>query len=150
MKYLSNFKIFENVGDILPNDDEKLILLNDLSLDIKDLDFRVIVKGYESYTRGYNTYDLIIESNDKLVVFDVNKDNISELSKIEKVLKKSEKLNEECLNLISRSIDSGLYLCEYYINIKGDGIFCLMRFTNRRDGNPVGSEYKYYDEDETY
>lgn len=149
MKYLSNFKIFEDVGDRLPNDDEKLILLNDLSLDIKDLDFRVIVKGYESYTRGYNTYDLIVESNDKSAVYDINKDNISELSKIEKVLKKSEELNKECLNLISRSIDSGLYLCEYHIDIKSDGIYCFVRFTNRQDGDTVGTEYKYYD-DEAY
>jgi hypothetical protein len=149
MKYLSNFKIFEGIGDELPKDDEKLILLNDISLYIKDLDFRVTVNGYESYTRGYNTYDVIIESNDKLVVYDISKNNISELKKIEKLLKKSEELNSECLNLINRSIDSGLYLCEYSVNIKSDGIYCFVRFTNRQDGDPVGNEYKYYD-DEAY
>lgn len=148
MKYIKKYKIFEDVGDELPKEDEYLNLLNDLSLEISDLDFRIEVKGYESYTRGYNTYDLIIESNDSFVVYDIDDKNINQLDSMN--FEKINKLNESCKDLIKRSIDNGLYLCSYEINTKDDGVWCFIRFTNRQDGNPVGPEYKYYDEDEIY
>lgn len=148
MKYIKTYKIFEDVGDRLPKEDEYLNLLNDLSLEISDLDFRIKVKGYESYTRGYNTYDLFIESNDRFVVYDINSKNINQLDSMD--FEKINKLNESCKDLIKRYIDSGLYLCSYEINTKNDGVWCFIRFTNRQDGNPVSPEYKYYDEDEIY
>lgn len=148
MKHIKNYKVFEDVGDKLPKEDEYLNLLNDLSLEISDLDFRIKVKGYESYTRGYNTYDLFIESNDSFVVYDINDKNINQLDSMD--FEKIDKLNESCKDLIKRSIDSGLYLCSYEINTKNDGVWCFIRFTNRQDGNPVGPEYKYYDEDEIH
>lgn len=148
MKHIKNYKIFEGISDKLPKEDEYLNLLKDLSLEISDLDFRVKVSGYESYTRGYNTYDLTIESNDSFVVYDIDDKNINQLDSMN--FEKINKLNESCKDLIKRSIDNGLYLCSYEINTKNDGVWCFIRFTNRQDGNPVGPEYKYYDEDEIY
>lgn len=148
MKHIKTYKIFEDVGDRLSKEDEYLNLLNDLSLEISDLDFIVSVRGYESYTRGYNTYDIIIESNDKFVVYDINNKNINQLDSMN--FEKLNKLNESCKDLIKRAMDNDIYLCSYEINTN-DGVWCFIRFTTRQDGKPVGPEYKYYDgDDEIY
>ena len=146
MKYIKEYKLFERCGDNIEND-QHLELLNDLSLDIKDLGFEVGVKGYESYTEGYNMYDIIIKSKDNYSIHEVGIDNISELDIMYKKVDKINKLNSECLNLIKRSIDNGLYLCSYEITIKSD-LFCFIRFTCKDDGSPVEDGFRYFSEDE--
>lgn len=146
MKYIKEYKLFERAGDDIEND-HHLELLNDLSLDIKDLGFEVGVKGYESYTFGYNIYDIIIESKDNYSIYDVGIDNISELDIMYKKVDKINKLNSECLNLIKRSIDNGLYLCSYETTIKSD-LFCFIRFTCKEDGSPVEDGFRAFSEDE--
>lgn len=149
MKHIKNYKVFEGMGDKL-NDDFHLELLEDLSLDIIDLGFKVKVSGYESYKKGYNMYDIFIERPDGLIVYDINKDNLSKLKDISKGLGELNKLDDECLNLITRALDNNLYLCVYEIDIDSKRVYIHIRFTNKKDGEPVDSDYKYYDEDECY
>ena len=144
MKYLKKYKkLFEGVGDKLPEDDIFLVLLNDLSLDISDIEFDVEVKGYESYKRGLNTYDIIIESNEVVEVYDIDSSNINELNRIDDVINKSGELNILCKDLIAISIERGLYLCSYNLSIGSSNIYSFIRFTCKSDGSPVGADYKY-------
>ena len=150
MKHIKRYKVFEGMGDSLNDNNFHLELLKDLSLSIVDLGFDVEVKGYESYEEGYNVYDIFIERPDTVSVFDINKDNLPKLKEISKKLGDLNKLNTECLDLITRAIENGLHLCVYEININSKEMYTHIRFTNRQDGKLVGSDYKYYDENETY
>jgi hypothetical protein len=150
MKHIKNFKLFEGMGDNLNDNNFHLELLRDLSLDINDLGFEVDVRGYESYKEGYNMYDIFIERPDGLNVCDINKDNLSKLKDISKELGELNKLNDECLNLITRAVDNNLYLCVYEIDVNFKRVYIHIRFTNKKDGESVGSDYKYYDEDDLY
>lgn len=143
MKHLKRYKIFEAGGDGLPKDDDKLILLEDLSLEIKDMGFEVSINGYESYTPTYYSYDIIIKSDDTLRVYDVSKNNISGLDKMDKIIERCKELNKSCLELIKRAIENDLYLCDFYIDINSSGISSFIRFTIKDDGSPVPSSYKY-------
>ena len=150
MKHIKRYKVFEGMGDSLNDNNFHLELLKDLSLSIVDLGFDVEVKGYESYEEGYNVYDIFIERPDTVSVFDINKDNLPKLKEISKKLGVLNKLNTVCLDLITRTIENGLHLCVYEININSKEMYTHIRFTNRQDGKLVGSDYKYYDENETY
>lgn len=148
MKHIKNFKLFEGMGDDINDNNFHLELLRDLSLDISDLGFEVDVRGYESYKEGYNMYDIFIERPDGLNVYDINKDNLSKLKDISKGLVELNKLNDECLNLITRAVDNNLYLCVYEIDVNFKRVYIHIRFTNKKDGESVDSDYKYYDEDD--
>lgn len=149
MKYLKKYKkLFEGVGDKLPEDDKFLVLLNDLSLNISDIGFDVIVKGYESYESGINNYQLIIESKDNFEIYDINSGNINDLNKIDTNLEKLNELNSTCKDIIERCIENGLHLCNYYISIKS-GVFAHVKFACKSDGSPVDPDYED-DETEDY
>lgn len=148
MKHIKNFKLFEGMGDNLNDNNFHLELLRDLSLDINDLGFEVYVRGYESYKEGYNMYDIFIKRSDKFAIYDIDKENLSNLKEINKRLTELNKLNDECLNLITRAVDNNLYLCEYVINTGFKEVNIHIRFTNKKDGESVDSDYKYYDEDD--
>jgi hypothetical protein len=147
MKYIKNYKVFEGMGDKLI-DNFHLELLEDLSLDIVDLGADVEVRGYESFKEGYNMYDIFIKRYDKFSVYDIDKENFSNLKGINKSLIELNKLNDECLNLINRAIDNDLYLCEYEINTTFKEVYIHIRFTIKQDGKSVDKDFKYYDEDE--
>jgi hypothetical protein len=140
MKYLKKYiKLFEGVGDKLPEDDIFLVLLKDLSLEISDIGFNVTVRGYESYTRGLITYDIIINSKEVIEVYDIDSSNINEMDKIDDTINKSSKLNDICKEIITISIEKGLYLCNYNLSMR----ISFIRFTCKLDGSPVDSDYKY-------
>jgi hypothetical protein len=141
MRYLRKYN--EGVGDNLPDNDEFLILMNDLSLSISDIGFDVEVKGIESYERGLKNYSLFITSKSGPEIYDVNKDNISNLNDIDVKLKKINDLNSVCKDLIERAIGSGLHLCNYYISVKTSGVFTNIKFACKLDGSPVDPDYKY-------
>jgi hypothetical protein len=150
MKYIKNYKVFEGMGDNLNDNNYHLELLKDLSLDITDIGFKVDIKGYESYKEGYNMYDIFITGKDKFNVYDINKENLSNLKEMNNRLGELNKLNIECLNLITRSVENDLYLCQYEIDIDSidSTISIYIRFTIKQDGKPVNKDFKYYDEDE--
>lgn len=59
MEYIKNHKIFEGAGDNVPDDDETLLLLKDLTLEISDLDpnYKIEVGGFGTYGHeGHNDY----------------------------------------------------------------------------------------------
>lgn len=143
MKYLKTYnKIVEGVGDRLSNDDPTLILINDLCLNISDIGFSVLVKGYESYSRGLINYDIIIGSSESSVVYDINNDNLEKLDNIDKTISKFNNLHLACKDLIERLVEGGLHLCEYHID-SGSKIYGFIRFVCKEDGSPVDPDYSY-------
>lgn len=150
MNHLIKYKKFESSGDAIPENDESLILLQDLSLSISDMGYDVIVKGYESYggEGEYITYDIIIESRNKFIVYDINKDNIKDLDKITENLEKQVTLNQECLDIIQRSIKSGLYLNSYEATTSGSKTWSFIRFEKRKDGGEIIKDEEFIDEEE--
>jgi hypothetical protein len=152
MKNIINYRKFESNGDIDNLVKVNLDLLKELSLDIQDLGFNVIINNNLSKLDNIHIYNMIIESNDIFTVYEVNKKTISKLKKMSDNVQKLSNLEDNCQDLINRAISNGLYLCQYYIRVQSEYpyIWCFIKFSTKSDGSTLGTEYRYYTEDDEY
>jgi hypothetical protein len=144
---MKHIKLFEDIiswddepksGNRIPSDDKYLVLIEDLTLELKDSGFIVLIKGYYAYHKDHICYDIFINKPGEYEIFD-----IKSTSDINIDLSPVQEVSTSMKDILSRLMDNGLYLGSHNINVKDNEVYSHSRLFRRIDGDSVKSDFVY-------